>query len=222
MFPNQGTFMHWFLTNRMIHMYITIVSSPLFLPQAKSCSRSPSPNVQQQGTLVVLASISLTVTFMKTSPYAHLIPPISTLVFHPITYIREGLSVLRLHIEYTSQQTEASRQKKILDAQKRRLYRRAHGMEDLDAEEEEGIDVRGLAPWDDGLTNKERERGGRDAALIRSDPWALKPVNAPLDGADAAGGGEAVAADATGEAEDVTPQQPPQQQRKRKLYFGIW
>ena len=34
-------------------------------------------------------------------------------------------------------------------------------MEDLDAEEEQGIDVRGLVPWDDGLTNKERAHGGR-------------------------------------------------------------
>lgn len=25
-FPNQGTFMHWFLTNRMIHLWITMVS----------------------------------------------------------------------------------------------------------------------------------------------------------------------------------------------------
>lgn len=28
MFPNQGTFMHWFLTNRMIHVWITLVSFP--------------------------------------------------------------------------------------------------------------------------------------------------------------------------------------------------
>lgn len=26
-FPNKGTFMHWFLTNRMIHLWITMVSS---------------------------------------------------------------------------------------------------------------------------------------------------------------------------------------------------
>ena len=34
-------------------------------------------------------------------------------------------------------------------------------MEDLDAEEDQGIDVRGLVAWDDGLTNKERREGGR-------------------------------------------------------------
>lgn len=34
-------------------------------------------------------------------------------------------------------------------------------MEDLTADEVSGPDVRGLVEWDDGLTNKERERGGQ-------------------------------------------------------------
>lgn len=169
---------------------------------------------------------------MKTSPYAHLIPPISTLPFHPISYIRESLAVIRLHIDYTTEQAEASRQRKVLDAQKRRLYRRAHGMEDLNAEEEEGIDVRGIVPWDDGLTNKERARGGREEAMTGRDVIAMggqvgddiakfaketkekeKGLAAVADGAGADG------AEASGTGTDVPP---PQQQRKRKLYFGIW
>jgi hypothetical protein len=75
--------------------------------------------------------------------------------------VSEWLSTIRLHVEYNSQKTAEKRREGILDAQKRRLYRRAHGMEDLDAEGEQGIDVRGLVPWDDGLTNKERKEGGR-------------------------------------------------------------
>jgi len=38
-------------------------------------------------------------------------------------------------------------------------------MENLNAEEDQGVDVRGIVPWDDGLTNKERARGGRDVAI---------------------------------------------------------
>ncbi|KEF55294.1 uncharacterized protein A1O9_08948 [Exophiala aquamarina CBS 119918] len=209
-FPNQGTFMHWFLTNRMIHLWITM------------------------GTLFLLASISLTQTFFKTSPYAHLIPPISTLPFHPISYIRESLSVIRLHIDYTTEQAEASRQRKVLDAQKRRLYRRAHGMEDLNAEEEEGIDVRGIAPWDDGLTNKERERGGREEVMTGRDVIAMggkvgddvaqfareakEKKEKGMEVAAVAPNG-ADGAKTSGAETDVPPQQP---QRKRKLYFGIW
>ena len=105
--------------------------------------------------------ITLTQSFLLTSPFAHLIPPISSLPLHPIAYISEWLATIRLHVEYNSQKTAEKRREGILDVQKRRLYRRAHGMEDLDTEGEQGIDVRGLVPWDDGLTNKEREQGGR-------------------------------------------------------------
>jgi len=182
----------------------------------------------------------MTQTFLKTSPYAHLIPPIGTLPFHPINYIRESLSVIRLHIDYTTEQAEATRQRKILDAQKRRLYRRAHGMEDLNAEEDEGIDVRGIAPWDDGLTNRERAAGGRDVVLTGRDVVAMGGQVGDDLGTFARGKGleekrmgveetqEAAAAlegaMATGAAETdaSSPPQEQQQQRKRKLYFGIW
>jgi len=70
-----------------------------------------------------------------------------------------------MHIEYNSDITAKKRQHQVLDAQKQRLYRRAHGIEDLDAEEEQGVDVRGLVPWDDGLTKKERAAGGRSSEL---------------------------------------------------------
>ena len=118
-------------------------------------------NSNAQSTLFALGVISLSQSFMQTSPFAYLIPPISTLPFHPISYFSELFSAYRLHVDYNTQVVEEIRQNNVLDAQKRRLYRRAHGMENLDMEEEQGVDVRGLVPWDDGLTNKERERGGR-------------------------------------------------------------
>ncbi|KAJ9630406.1 hypothetical protein H2204_008471 [Knufia peltigerae] len=195
MFPEKGSFMHWFLTDRWIHIWITM------------------------GTLTILAGITLTQTFVKTSPYAHLLPPISTLPFHPLDYLREYMAVVRLHIDYTTAQANESRQQKILDAQKRRLYRRAHGMEDLDAREEQGIDVRGLVPWDDGLTNAERERGGREDAVTGRDVLAK-------------GGqlGDDVDEFARrmrerkerGEPEEEEEQQQQPERRKRKLWLGIW
>ncbi|KIW77346.1 hypothetical protein Z517_09792 [Fonsecaea pedrosoi CBS 271.37] len=249
MFPNKGSFMHWFLTDRWIHLWITM------------------------GTLTILACITFTQSFMRTSPYAHLIPPISSLPLHPITYVRETLSVLRLHIDYETAKTNESRQQKILDAQKRRLYRRAHGLEDLNADEDQGIDVRGLVPWDDGLTPKEREKGGRDMVLTGADVIALGgdvasssggvlgagAVSAEDDvdeftrkleteqadrvrlikekGVDAVVKAEAEARARGVSVQDVlrtqsqeiqddttqqTQPQQPQQQRKRKLWLGIW
>jgi len=110
--------------------------------------------------LLTLAFTSMVSTWSQTSPYAHLIPPLNMLFFSPFTYISELWSVYRLHLEYTTAKTAEHRRQNILDAQKRRLYRRAHGLEDLNADEVSGVDVKGLVEWDDGLTNKERERGG--------------------------------------------------------------
>ncbi|EXJ90851.1 hypothetical protein A1O1_03956 [Capronia coronata CBS 617.96] len=212
MFPNKGTFMHWFLTDRKIHIWITM------------------------GTLTFLAIITMTESFVKTSPYAHLLPPLSSLPFHPITFFRESLAVVRLHIDYTTEKANESRQQKILDAQKRRLYRRAHGMENLDAEEEQGIDVRGLVPWDDGLTNKERARGGRDVVLTGRDVIEMGGTV----GDDVTEFAKRVQEEQrqqhqhqqqteTGEAASAAPvpavqdaEQQSQPPRKRKLWLGIW
>ncbi|EXJ54168.1 hypothetical protein A1O7_09505 [Cladophialophora yegresii CBS 114405] len=238
MFPNQGTFMHWFLTDRKIHLWITM------------------------GTLTILACITMTQSFVRTSPYAHLLPSISSFPLHPIEYIRETLSVLRLHIEYETQRTNESRQQKILDAQKRRLYRRAHGLEDLNADEDQGIDVRGLVPWDDGLTNKERSQGGREIVLTGADMMKLgmqpgehqiefmKRLEAQGDGSrlrmvkekgvdavlreeqeatrrERAANGTATRLAAEGESgqeqqHESQPQAGQPEKRRRKLWLGIW
>jgi molybdate-binding protein len=157
--------------------------------------------------------------------------------------------VWRLHVEYETARTNESRQQKILDAQKRRLWRRAHGLENLDAEEEQGIDVRGLVPWDDGLTNKERAEGGRklperemeqllstfpkedqEAFRRRRDEDAARMQAAVAAAAGRAEAGVSVAEDQEQQeqqeqvAQPSMPQQQQQQQpqRKKKLYFGIW
>lgn len=111
--------------------------------------------------LCTLAFTSVVSTWAKTSPFSHLIPPLNMLLFSPMHYFSELFSVYRLHADYQTQQVAEARRQNILDAQKRRLYRRAHGLEDLNADEVSGVDVRGLVEWDDGLTNKERERGGQ-------------------------------------------------------------
>lgn len=89
-------------------------------------------------------------------------------------------------------------------------------MENLERETDQGIDVRGLAPWDDGLTNPERRQGGReervtgrmvlDAGGVGKDEKELQTFrNGP-------------------KVEEVEEEQQelPQQQRKRKLWLGIW
>lgn len=48
MFPNQGTFMHWFLTNRLIHLWITLVG--LSIPQNRKTSYGISAIAENVGS----------------------------------------------------------------------------------------------------------------------------------------------------------------------------
>lgn len=44
MMPAEGTFMHWFLTNRSIHMYIALVRPPLQSQSPRSKSKKITSN----------------------------------------------------------------------------------------------------------------------------------------------------------------------------------
>src|SRR5947209_6057706 len=83
----------------------------------------------------------------RASTFTHLLPAISTLPTSPLSCVRDWLSVIRMHQEYNSERTAEARREAIADAQKRRLYRRAHGMEDLE-KDVQGVDVKGLVSWD--------------------------------------------------------------------------
>ena len=157
---------------------------------------------------------------MQTSPFAHLLPRIESLFWHPATYIQDAWGVYKLHKEYEAQQVYAKRQNIIMDAQKRRLFRRAHGMEDLERETDQGIDVRGLAPWDDGLTNPERRQGGREERVTGR--MVLDAGGLGKDEKELQTFGSAQKVDAVEGEEQEQPQQQQHQQRKRKLWLGIW
>ncbi len=152
-------------------------------------------------------------------------------------------------MDYETQRTNDSRERNILDAQKRRLYRRAHGMEDLNAAEEQGIDIRGLVSWDDGLTNKERAQGGRDTDRLslgdmmrlgmeegenpaefmkklneqgRLQKVRTQGVDATIKAEEEEARGAARHAAEEESLAQAQVQPPPPEKRKRKLYFGIW
>lgn len=103
-------------------------------------------------------------------------------------------------------------------------------MEDLDLEDDQGVDVRGIVPWDDGLTNPERERGGRriivtSGADLRNE--GRKGETLEELGRRKKESQEAVAKQNRGgeqEAQMEQQQEVPEEQpkRKRKLWLGIW
>ncbi|RLL98559.1 hypothetical protein CFD26_106944 [Aspergillus turcosus] len=108
MFPPEGTIMYKFLTSRWIHIWIAM------------------------GVLTSLATFTFTTNFKHTSPYAHLLPPWSALLTHPIDTVGQALAVFRMHVQHNSMETREKRLKRVEDAEKRRQYRIAHGLEEPD------------------------------------------------------------------------------------------
>ncbi|KAJ5647008.1 hypothetical protein N7490_003380 [Penicillium lividum] len=114
MFPPEGTVMFKFLTSRWIHVWIAM------------------------SILTTLATFTFTTNFKATSPFAHLLPPWSALFTSPFSTISQALSVYRMHVQHESMLVREKRHARIEDAEKRRQYRIAHGLEEPTEEEKEG------------------------------------------------------------------------------------
>ncbi|EPE27317.1 hypothetical protein GLAREA_03232 [Glarea lozoyensis ATCC 20868] len=105
MMPAEGTFMHWFINNKSIHLTITL------------------------GTLFTLATTVYFNNLKRSSPYADLLPGLSDVFFHPIQSTRTFGEVIRLTGDYNTIQTMERRKAKVEDVTKRDAYRKAHGLD---------------------------------------------------------------------------------------------
>ncbi|KAL1620189.1 hypothetical protein SLS56_009780 [Neofusicoccum ribis] len=115
MMPPEGSFMHWFLTNRMLHVYVSLA------------------------VLFSLAGYTFLMNFLTTTPYRDLLPARSDLLSHPLRSLHQFGQVYKMHAEHVSAETAEKRRRKVEDVDKRAEYRRAHGLE----EEESGL-LKGL------------------------------------------------------------------------------
>ncbi|KAL5615287.1 hypothetical protein BROUX41_005338 [Berkeleyomyces rouxiae] len=105
MLPPEGTFAHWFWTSKAVHTWIAI------------------------GTLATLAISTFLMNFSQTSPFKELIPPSSELFTSPIHFIFAWVNVIQLHHADSNQKAIDSRFTRLDDAMKRKMYQRAHGIE---------------------------------------------------------------------------------------------
>ncbi|KAI9836898.1 MAG: hypothetical protein M1819_001063 [Sarea resinae] len=108
MMPPEGTFMFWFLTNRMIHVYITL------------------------SVLFSLATFTFVQNFKHTSPFADLLPENSLFTSHPLEFLGRWFDVYKMHVAHVSAETSERRKRRVDDVEKRSAYRKAHGMEEND------------------------------------------------------------------------------------------
>ncbi|CAK1356273.1 unnamed protein product [Cercospora beticola] len=105
MMPPEGTFLHWFLTNRTIHLWISL-------------------------SILISLVLGIWITdFLHNTPYRDMLPPRSMFFSHPIAYIGRWIEAYDLHVAYVSAQTAEKRKQKVDDVRKRSEYRKAHGLD---------------------------------------------------------------------------------------------
>ncbi|KAI4177345.1 MAG: hypothetical protein LQ343_000325 [Gyalolechia ehrenbergii] len=103
--PAEGTFMFWFLNNRLLHMSISMT------------------------VLFSLAAIVFVENFHRSTPYIDMLPAGKEFWSHPFQFAATYGHVYKLHTDHVSAETAERRKKKIDDVQKRSRYRKAHGLE---------------------------------------------------------------------------------------------
>ncbi|KAE8452793.1 hypothetical protein EG329_013065 [Mollisiaceae sp. DMI_Dod_QoI] len=105
MMPPQGSFMHWFLNNRSIHLYITL------------------------STLFSMAAFVWFTNFKSNSPFGDMLPSLWQSVTHPIASTKTFFQVIKLDADHHTRETMEKRARKVEDVQKRAAYRKAHGLD---------------------------------------------------------------------------------------------
>ncbi|KAI9682686.1 MAG: hypothetical protein M1829_006673 [Trizodia sp. TS-e1964] len=106
MMPPAGTFMHWFLTTRAVHLWISL------------------------GTLFGLGVYTFFLEFRRTSPFYEMLPTRREMLGSPLEAGRRVVEVARLHVARQSAETAERRKRKVDDVVKRGAYRKAHGGEE--------------------------------------------------------------------------------------------
>ena len=105
MFPAEGTWTFWFLTNRILHVGITL------------------------SILISLVFAIQIGDFVHNTPYYELLPPKGEFWRNPLSFLGRYVQVYQMHIDWMSTQTAERRRQKVEDVRKRSEYRKAHGMD---------------------------------------------------------------------------------------------
>lgn len=193
MMPPEGTFMHWFLTDRWVHAFISLVSSSLSL--SIPLAHPNAVNHPGQGILVSLIFGIYLQEFLTKTPYRDLLPPNSLLLEHPFRWLNRWITVYGMHIQWASAQTAERRKAIADDVLKRAEYRTAHGLDEQTnagifggwtAREDRGEDGRRLAPAEvltaEGKAERERNEAEARAAREKNAPVPEGETYVAFDG----------------------------------------
>ena len=89
-----------------------------------------------QSVLFSLAAFTFTTNFKQTSPVAHLLPSWSGLLTSPFSTVGQVVTVMKMHSEHVTLESSERRKRGLADVDKRKEYRKAHGLEPDDGEAE--------------------------------------------------------------------------------------
>ncbi|KAF2461176.1 hypothetical protein BDY21DRAFT_279045 [Lineolata rhizophorae] len=182
MMPPEGSFLYWFLLNRKLHAFITI------------------------SVLVSLAFFTLLSDFLRNlSPSLRpLLPDSSAFLNHPFASFSTTWQIYREHISQQTAAVEERRQRFAADTEKRRAFRRAHGID-------EGWV--GQFGWFDSDPDAEERRQRAMRRARGEDPDAVPSAPAA----------EEAKAEVREEVEQLPPRRgEPGGKPKPKKWFGIW
>ena len=119
--PPEGTLTHTLLTSRGLHLTITLVS-------LYDLSENHIID-KKQLVLTSLTLYSLSLSFHNSTAFRSELPSSSDWLSHPFQSLSQFISVYKLHVAYESEKVAEKRRKKIEDADKRKEFLRAHGVE---------------------------------------------------------------------------------------------
>ena len=136
--------------------------------------------------------------FLRTSPFAHLLPSANTFLSHPVDWIAQYIEVYKLHTIRISEETAERRRKKVEDVKKRSLYRKAHGLEK----------EQGLGRWMAKSDNELLKAASNIDGAVGSEVDDASPIRRDAPKTD--GASEAVYTDWEGNRKPI------------KKWLGIW
>lgn len=136
-YPNmmspEGSFMHWFLTNRYIHLWITM------------------------SILISLAVACWYMDMMSKTIYAELFPTRKEYFRHPWESVRRFGEVYKMHVMHQTQVVQEKRLKKEDEVDKRRQYR-AERIREAEERGEEYIEDPRYYVGEDGIRRRRVKR----------------------------------------------------------------
>ena len=98
MMPPEGSFLHWFLSSRAVHTWITL------------------------SVLVSLVFAIWFADFKHNTPYLDLLPPNNMFWAHPFAFLKRYWEVYDMHVAYISAETAERRRQKVEDVRRRSAY----------------------------------------------------------------------------------------------------